>query len=80
MQDMTTAEHWGATTRKPETTFEELLDAIWDCLSDNASSDHEWHWQHKEDQEEDKELGKLSDDDEPGWVMSTITKTVQHHM
>jgi len=25
-------------------------------------------------------LGKLREDDEPGWEMGTITETVQHHM
>ena len=27
--------------------------------------------------DEETEQGKLSEDDEPGWVMGTITKTVQ---
>jgi len=31
------------------------------------------------DDEETKQ-GKLSEDDEPGWVMGTITRTVQQHM
>jgi hypothetical protein len=39
MEDMTIAENWGATARKPETTFEEMLNAIGDSLSDHASSD-----------------------------------------
>ena len=80
MQDMTTAENGGATTGKPETTFEEMLNAIGDSLSDLASSDDEQDGEDEEDDEEDTELGKLSDDDEPGWVMGTITKTVQHCM
>jgi len=33
-----------------------------------------------EDDEEDTRQGKLSDDDGPGWVIGTITKTVQHLM
>jgi len=80
MQDMTTAENWGATTGKPETTFEEMLNAIGDNLSDLASSDDEQDGEDEEDDEEDTELGKLSDDDEPGWVMGTITKTIQDRM
>jgi hypothetical protein len=80
MQDMTTAENECATTGKPETMFEEMLNAIGDSLSDFASSDNEQDGEDEEDDEEDTELGKLSDDDEPGWVMSTITKTVQHRM
>jgi len=66
MQDMTTAETKCATTGRPETTFEEMLNAIGDSLSTLASSDDEQDGEHKEDDEEDTELGKLSDDDEPG--------------
>jgi len=57
-----------------------MLNAIGDSLSDLASSDDEQDGEDEEDDEEDTELGKLSDDDEPGWVMGTITKTVQHRM
>jgi hypothetical protein len=74
LQDMTTA------TGKPEMMFKEMLNAIGDSLSDLASSDDEQDGEDEEDNEEDTELGKLSDDDEPGWVMGTISKTVQHHM
>jgi hypothetical protein len=70
-QDMTTAESRGATTGKPKTTFEEMLNAIGDSLSDLASSDNEQDGEDEEDDEEDTELGKLSDDDEPRWVMGT---------
>ena len=80
LKDMTTAENVGATTRKPETMFEEMLNAIGDSLSNCASSDHEQDEEDEKDDEEDTELGKLSDDDEPGWVMGTISETVQHHM
>jgi hypothetical protein len=41
MQDMTTAENECVTTGKPETTFQEMLNAIGDSLSDLASSDDE---------------------------------------
>jgi len=34
----------------------------------------------EDDDEHDPELVKLSEDDEPGWVMGTISKTVQHRM
>jgi len=57
-----------------------MLNAIGDSLSDLASSDDEQDGEDEEDDEEDTELSKLSDDDEPGWVMGTITKTVQHGM
>jgi hypothetical protein len=78
MQDVTTAENRGTTTGKPETTLDEMLNAIGDSLSDLASLDNKQDGEDMEDNEDDTELGKLSDDDEPGWVMVTITKTVQH--
>ena len=34
----------------------------------------------KDDDQDDTELGKLSENDEPGWVMGTISKAVQHRM
>jgi len=78
LKDMTSAESMGATTRKPETTFEEIMNAIRDSLSNLASSDNGQDGEDKGDDEEDTEVSKLSDDDEPGWVMGTISKTVQH--
>jgi len=71
LKDMTTA------NGKPETTFEEMLNAIGDSLSNLASSDDKQDGEAEEDDENDSELGKLSDDDEPGWVMGTISKTLQ---
>jgi len=41
LQDMTTAENVGATTRKPETTFGEMLNAIGNIQSHLRSSDDE---------------------------------------
>jgi len=52
--------------------------AIGDSLSDFARSDHEENGDDEDD--EDSELGKLSEDDEPGWVLGTISKWVQQHM
>jgi len=72
------AEIAGLTYREPETTFQEMLVAIGDSLSDLASSDD---GEDGEDEDhEETEQGKLSEDDEPGWVMGTITKTVQQRM
>ena len=67
----------GLTSREPEKTFEEMMAAIGDTLSDLASSDD---GEHGEDEDEETAQGKLSEDDEPGWVMGTITKTVQQRM
>jgi len=55
-----------------------MLVAIGGSLSDLASSNN---GEDGEDEDkEETEQGKLSEDDEPGWVMGTITKTVQQHM
>jgi hypothetical protein len=69
-----------STTTKPEITFDKVFNAIRDCLSDLARSEDEEDGEDEDDDEEDTGHGKLSDDDEPGWVMGTISKTVQQHM
>ena len=76
--NMTQAEITGLTSREPEKTFEEMLVAIGDSLSDLASSDH--GEDGKQEDDEETEQGNLNEDDEPGWVMGTITKTVQQRM
>ena len=76
--DMTHAELAGLTSRKPKTMFEEMLVAIGDSLSDLASSDYGEDGDDEDDEE--TEQGKLSEDYKPGWVIGTITKTVQYHM
>jgi hypothetical protein len=76
---MSNADRERSITRKAEKTFQKMLNAFGDSLSDLASSDDEKDGEHKEE-EHDTELGKLSEDDEPGWVMGTISKTVQQRM
>jgi hypothetical protein len=73
--DMTHAENAGLMSREPEKTFGEMLVALRDSLSDLASSDNGEDGEDEDDEETEK--GKLSKDDEPGWVMGPITKTVQ---
>jgi len=52
--------------------------AIGDSLSNIASSND---WEDGEDQDdEERKQGQLIEEDEPGWVMGTITKTVQQRM
>jgi hypothetical protein len=76
--DITHAEFMGLSSREPNKMFEEMLVAIGNSLSDLASSDH---GEDREDEDnEETEQGKLSEDDETGWVMGTITKTVQQCM
>jgi len=79
-EEMRNAENAGLTTTKPETTFEEMLNAIGDGLNDLACSDDGEDVEDEDDDEDNPELGKHGADDEPGWVMGTICKTVQHRM
>ena len=76
LQHMSTAENAEATTSMLDTTFEEMLNATGDSLSNLASSDIQQSGEDEEDDEEDLELGKLSDDDETGLVMGMIPKRV----
>jgi len=80
LEDVTIVESAVASTRKPETMFQEMVNAIGDSLGDLASSDDEQDGEDKEHDEDDAELGKLSDHDEPGWLMGTISKAVRHRM
>lgn len=69
-----------STTTKPETRLEEMLNGIGNGLSNVVFSTTEEYGEQKKDDEEDTALGKLSGDDQPGRVMGTISKTVQHCM
>ena len=69
-----------STTTKPEISFAEMFNAIGDSLTDLASSEDEQDGEDQHDDEEDTGHGKLSEDDEPGWEMGTISKTVKHRM
>ena len=73
-----TAANVGLMTREAEITIEKIMVPVGDCLSDLASSDDG----KDEDDEDDEETvqGKLTKDDEPGWVMGTISKTVEQRM
>jgi len=64
----------GLTYREHKKTFAEMLVAIRDSLSDLAGSDDGEDGEEKDGDE--TEQGRLSEDDEPGWVIGTITKTV----
>jgi len=78
-EDMKHAEIGGLMSRQSKKTFEEMMVAIRDSLSDLASSDN-GEQVEDDDDEEETEQGKLSEDDKPGWVMGTITQTVKQHM
>jgi len=74
-EDMRKAENVGLTTRESETMFQDMIVAIRDSLSTLATSDDEQDGEDEDD--DDTELGKLSKDDKPGWVMGIISTTVQ---
>jgi len=71
--DTRIAENVGLTNREPEKTFLEMMVAIRDSLSDLACSDDGEDGEDEDDEE--TEHGQLSEDDETGWVIGTITKT-----
>jgi len=78
--DMRNAEKAELTTTKPETTCQEMMNSIGDGLSDLATSDNEEDGTDEDDDEDDPAGGKPSEDDKPGRVIGTISKTVQCRM
>jgi len=68
----------GLTTRELEKLLPDMMVAIGNCLSDLASSDDEEDGQDEVDA--DTELGKLRNDNNPGWAVGTISKTVKQCM
>jgi len=69
-----------STTTKPDITFEEMLNAIGDSLSNLGCSQDEVDGEDEDVDGDDTGHGKLSEDDELGWVMGTISTTIQHHI
>ena len=76
-EDMRNADESGLTTRKPEQTYNEMLNGIGDSLSNLASSDNEEDGDNEEDVEDDTDQGKLSEDNEPSRVIGKISKPVE---
>jgi len=79
-EPMGNVEKGRSTTTKPEITFDEVLNAIGDSLSDLASSGDEEDGEDEDDDEQDTGPGNLSEDNEPGWVIRTMSKAVHHRM
>jgi hypothetical protein len=69
-----------STTTKPEIPFEEMSNAVGDSLSDLARSQDEEDGEDEDNDEQYTGHGKLSQDDEPGWLMGTICTMVPHRM
>jgi len=70
--DTRKAENVWLTNWAPQKTYHEMMVTIGDSLSDLAPSDNGEDGEDEDD--EGTEQGQLSEDDEPGWVMGTITK------
>ena len=64
-------------TKKAQKPFQEILNAIRDSLSDLETSNNEVDGDDKDYYEQDSDLGNLNEDEEPGWVMGTISKMLQ---
>jgi hypothetical protein len=63
---------------RQQQTFEEMLDAIGDSLSDVASSDDDL--EEEEEEEDDDEDSVAEDEAEPGWVAGSIPQSVQERI
>jgi len=72
------AKNAGWTNREPDKTCPEMMVCIGDRQSYLASSDHGGDGEDEDDEE--TKLGQLSEDDEPCWVMGTISKMVEQRM
>lgn len=68
------------TTTKPGSTFEVTLNTIGGSLSDVARSDDGEYEEDEDNNKKDPEMGKLSEDDEHGWVMGTTSRMVNHRI
>jgi len=77
-EDMKRAENEGLRNREPDMTFQGTIVGIADSLSDLASSDDGEDGEDDDDRE--TEQNKLSDDDQPGCVMSTISNMPQQRI
>lgn len=77
LEDLKNAEKAGFTTRKSEKLFDMMLNTFGDSVTYLECSDIEEHREDEEDNAQDTELCKLSKDEEPGWVIGAISKTIK---
>ena len=77
---MRNAENAELPTTKPETSLAKMVNAIGDSLNDLACSGNVEDSDDKNGDEADPPVGKLSKDDEPGWVMGTVSITLWHQI
>lgn len=74
-QDQRNTEIKGVTSREPEKTFEQMMITNLDIVSDLPSSDQKRDTDDQDD--DDSELGMLSQHDEPGRLTGAISRMVQ---
>jgi len=77
-EDIRYADNVGLTTREPKPTCQQMLNDSRDSMSDLTRSDD--HKDADDEDDEDTQLGKRGKDDEPSWMMGTISKPVQQRM
>jgi len=77
---MTNVETARLITPKHAITFETMLNAIGDCLKNLQSSDVTEGWEDPDVDHGKLVLGKMSEDDEPGCTMDTLSRMEQHHI
>jgi len=77
-EDMRNAEKSPSTTRKPDKTFQAMLNAIRDSLSNLSNSDDHEDGEDEQDNEADIELGNLIEDNEHGFEMGAFARTGVH--
>lgn len=77
-EDTQPADTTGLTTMEPQKMYHEMMVAIGDILTDIASSDYGKDLE--DDNNDESEQGQLTENDEPGCVMHTITLMVQERM
>jgi hypothetical protein len=71
-EDTEEADNTTGRTRERERTFQEMMVAFGDWLSDITSSDD--GDDGEDDDHNETGQGQVREDDEPGWVLGTITK------
>jgi hypothetical protein len=74
---MINTEKAGMTTSECKKTYQEMLNAIGDSLSDFANFEDTENGEDYEDNEDNTGLGTLSNGDIPHWVIGTMCKMVQ---
>jgi hypothetical protein len=70
----------GLTTRKSKTVFKEIFNSIGDSLRDLACSTNGEDGEGGHNNEENTELGTMTKDEQPRWVVGAISKLGHYRM